>query len=156
MRLTKFSDFALRALLYAAVEPGGRTTIGAAADAFGISRAHLKKVVHDLADAGYVTALRGRGGGYALAMPADQINLGAALRRTEPDFGLFECFQEGNVCPITRLCRLPRVANEALAAFLAVFDRHTLADVLVTFDRKALRAPFPEQPLRGPSLPPAP
>lgn len=130
MRLTKFSDYALRVLLLAAAKRDARTTIEETAEIYGISRAHLKKVVLHLTREGYLQAVRGRSGGFRLGCPPDRINLGRLLRGTEPDFALFECFQPEGGCILSSGCRLPAVADQALAAFLAVFDRYTLADVL--------------------------
>ena len=153
MRLTKFSDYALRILIFAAAKQGGRATIEEAAEAFGISRAHLKKVVLHLTRAGFLKGMRGRTGGFALAQPPEAIGLGRLLRSTEPDFAVFECFVSGDLCSITRHCRLPRIAHQARTAFLEVFDRHTLADVLVDPAAFALADPAPRQP-RG-AAPPA-
>jgi len=154
MRLTKFSDYALRALLFAASRPGERVTVEETAQVFGISRMHLKKVVMLLSAEGYVSAARGHHGGFMLARPPEAINLGVLLRKTEPDFGMVECFLPGNTCPITRTCRLAGVVNEGVEAFVAAFDRHTLADILLPADRFAPgSAP---QPQRGPRLPPPP
>ncbi|GAA0303021.1 RrF2 family transcriptional regulator [Rhodovulum strictum] len=151
MRLTKFSDYALRALLFAASRPGERVTVEETAQLFGISRMHLKKVVMFLSAEGYVSALRGHHGGFMLALAPEQINLGVLLRKTEPDFGMVECFQAENMCPITRGCRLAGVVNEGVAAFIAAFDRYTLADILLPPGRfTPSDAP---QPLRGPYLP---
>lgn len=87
------------------------------------------KVVNALTQAGYLTAVRGRSGGLKLAKPADEIVLGAVVRATEPDFALVECFATGNQCVITRCCKLAGVLDEALNAFLATLDRHTLASI---------------------------
>lgn len=156
MRLTKFSDYALRTLIYAAGRQGTLATVEETARFFGISRAHLKKVVMRLSSAGYLEAARGHGGGFRLARPATDINLGALLRTTEPDFGLVECFVPGNACRITALCHLPCAFNEALAAFLATLDRFSLADLELDpgqFDGAFYRvSPAPVR-LRGPRLP---
>lgn len=154
MRLTKFSDYALRALLLAASRPGERVTVTEAAALYGISHMHLKKVVKFLSAEGYLDATRGHHGGFTLAMPPAAINLGALLRKTEPDFGLVECFLSGNRCPVTRRCGLAGVVNEGLQAFVAVFDRYTLADIQLPPDSFAPGGAA--QPLRGPHLPPAP
>jgi Rrf2 family transcriptional regulator, nitric oxide-sensitive transcriptional repressor len=156
MRLTKFSDYALRVLLFAAsVDDRRLVTIEETAAVYGISRAHLKKVVRLLIQEGYLQGMRGRTGGFRLGMPPARINLGALVRLTEPDFGLVECFQPDNACRITRQCRLPRLLNEALAAMLAVFDAHTLADILVD-PRHFASEPVLPLPERGPFVPPAP
>ena len=111
---------------------GGRSLwspIDEIAGAYDISRAHLTKVVNTLTRAGYLTAVRGRSGGLRLAMPPEEINLGRVVRTTEPDFALVECFSTGNQCVITGCCKLQGVLGEALQAFLAVLDRHTLASI---------------------------
>jgi len=129
MRLTSFSDYALRMLLYAASASGRLITIEEAARTFNVSRTHLNKVANTLTRAGYLKAVRGRAGGLALGQPADTIRIGDVLRLTEPDFALVECFATGNQCVITGSCKLSRLLTEAVAAFQATLDRHTLADV---------------------------
>jgi Rrf2 family nitric oxide-sensitive transcriptional repressor len=129
MQLTKFSDYALRVLMYAHAAGDRRVTIEEMAASYRISRAHLMKVVNALTRAGYLTAVRGRSGGLTLARPADKIRLGEVIRTTEPDFALVECFATGNQCVITACCSLPRVLNQALAAFLDAMDQHTVASV---------------------------
>ncbi len=156
MRLTKFSDYALRVLLFAAsVDDGRLVTIEETAALYDISRAHLKKVVRLLIHEGYLEGLRGRTGGFRLGRPPAEINLGALLRLTEPDFGMVECFLPENNCLITRQCRLPVLINEALAALISVFDAHTLADILVD-QRHFGGVPTLPLPQRGPHLPPLP
>lgn len=155
MRLTKFSDYALRALLLAASRPGERVTVNEAAQLYGISHMHLKKVVKFLSAEGYLDATRGHHGGFALALPPAAINIGALIRKTEPDFGLVECFLEGNACPITRSCGLAGILNDGLVAFLEVLDRYTLADIMLP--RNRFDAPgTPPFPQRGPRLPSPP
>ena len=135
MRLTRFTDYALRLLIFAAghTSAGGpeRVTIEEAAAFFDLSHGHLKKVVRNLTHAGFLISNKGRQGGFALARAPDQINLGAVVLATEPDFGLVECFLAGNDCRITRPCRLPNIAAEALEAFLATMSRYTLADAVI-------------------------
>jgi Rrf2 family nitric oxide-sensitive transcriptional repressor len=129
MQLTKFADFALRVLMYAHAAGDRRVTIEEMAASYRVSRAHLMKVVNALTRAGYLTAIRGRAGGLKLAKPAIDIRIGDVIRSTEPDFALVECFGTGNQCVITGCCRLPRVLNEALTAFLDALDQHTLASI---------------------------
>jgi Rrf2 family transcriptional regulator, nitric oxide-sensitive transcriptional repressor len=141
MRLTKFSDYALRVLMLAAARQGQRLTIEDTATTFGISQAHLKKVVLTLSRAGFLTGIKGRTGGYVLARPPDQINLGAVLRVTETDFAVFECHHDGAACPIAGPCRLPIIAQKAVQGFLAAFDQVTLQDVAIP--SAAFRFPNP-------------
>ena len=144
MQLTKFSDYALRVLMYAHAAGGRRVTIEEMASSYRISRAHLMKVVNSLTRAGYLTAVRGRSGGLILARPAEDIRLGEVLRATEPDFSIVECFSTGNQCVITDCCRLPRILNEALRAFHSVLDGHTLASIgLKPKDFRAVLQPSP-------------
>lgn len=154
MRLTKFSDYSLRVLLFAAARPERSLTIEETALAYGISRAHLKKVVLMLARKGFLKAVRGRSGGYSLARDPGAINLGDVLRATEGDFALVECFGAENHCKITCQCRLPKVLNRALAAFLDVFDQYTLRDLMMdpsAFDELADKPPV-IQPVLGPRM----
>ena len=132
MRLTNFSDYALRVLMYAATQGDRLITIEETAELYGISRAHLMKVANQLTRAGYLKAVRGRSGGLALAKAAKKIRLGDVLRNTEPDFALVECFTTGNQCLITPRCRLRGALNEALLAFTRTLDRYTLADLILS------------------------
>jgi len=130
MRLTRFSDYALRLLIYVASRPGQRTTIADAAKAYGISRNHLMKVAHRLALAGLLKPSRGRTGGLALGRPAAEISLGDVLRATEPDFALVGCMA-GESCVVSEQCRLPQAFDAAIAAFLESADSRTLADFVL-------------------------
>jgi len=131
MRLTTFSDYALRVLMYASAAGERLITIEETAKTYNISRAHLMKVVNILTRSGYLKGVRGRSGGFTLAKPPEAINLGAVIRATEPDFALVECFATGNHCIITRRCHLPEVLNEALDSFVRTLDRYTLADLVL-------------------------
>jgi Rrf2 family nitric oxide-sensitive transcriptional repressor len=129
MQLTRFSDYALRILMYAHAAAPRLVTIEEMAEAYRVSRSHLMKVVNALSRAGYLTAVRGRTGGVTLARPAGEIRLGEVLRATEPDFALVECFSTRDTCVIDGCCRLPAAMRSALAAFLGELDRYTLADI---------------------------
>lgn len=131
MQLSKFTDYALRMLLLAASAPDRNTTIREAAEIYGISHAHLKKVVLLLSRQGYLESMRGHGGGFRLGLPPEQINLGALIRVTETDFALVECFDPSCCCSIASECVLPGILSEALAAFLNVMDKYTLHDIVL-------------------------
>lgn len=126
MRLTRYTDYAMRVLIYLGAQPEKVCSIAEIARAYKISHNHLTKVAHDLGKAGYIESVRGRAGGIRLARAAAKINVGDVVRRTEPDFDLADC---GN-CVIAPACRLTGVLDEALAAFMAVLDRYTIADLL--------------------------
>jgi len=132
MQLTLYTDYSLRVLVYVGLKTSGLATISEIADAYGISRNHLVKVVHNLSSQGYIEALRGKGGGLRLSRPAAQIIIGDVVRHTEPNFNLVECFdrEDPGACPITPMCRLKGSLGKAFGAFMAVLDEVTLADVL--------------------------
>lgn len=130
MRLTAFSDYTLRTLIYLALRPGTLCTIDEIANAYGISANHLTKIVHQAALAGEMQTVRGQRGGLRLGRAPEEINLGAVLRRTEQDLDLAPCFGSGAACVIQPACVLQSALGEALAAFLAVLDRMTLADLI--------------------------
>lgn len=130
MRLTQLSDYSLRVLMYLGARPDRLATIQEIADAYGISQNHLMKVVHRLAQHGFVETVRGRGGGLRLKGAADDIRLGDVVRAVEEDFRIVECFGSGDTCRITDVCRLKRILNLALKAFLTTLDEWTLADLV--------------------------
>ena len=137
MRLTAYTDYTLRTLIYLALNAGRHATIAQIAATYHISEAHLTKVVHQLGVAGEIETMRGRNGGLRLKRPAEQINIGAVVRRTEPDLELVPCFEAAGACAIGATCVLQLALHEALAAFLAVLDRHTLADLVAPRRRLA-------------------
>lgn len=132
MRLTVYTDYSLRLLIYAALKPDGLVNISDVASAYGISRNHLTKVVHQLGIAGFLETVRGKGGGLRLARPSAAIRVGDVVRCTEPDMALTPCFQTMDAhCPIVPACLLRTALQEARDAFLGVLDRYTLADLAV-------------------------
>jgi Rrf2 family nitric oxide-sensitive transcriptional repressor len=132
MRLTFYSDYSLRLLMYAAVRPGELVTIQQVADAYRISKNHLMKVAFELGRRGYLETVRGRGGGLRLSRRPEKIGLGEIIRITEEDFTMVECFDpKSNTCAITGPCRLRGVLAKALQAYFAVLDEYTLADLAV-------------------------
>jgi Rrf2 family nitric oxide-sensitive transcriptional repressor len=131
MRLTVYSDYSLRVLMYLALHPDRRPTIAELANAYGISKNHLMKVVYELGVAGYVETIRGKSGGVRLARAASDIRVGEVVRHTEPDLALVPCFEPVNAsCVISPACKLRRALHEARAAFLAVLDGYSLADLV--------------------------
>ena len=139
MHLTRYTDYSMRMLLCLGARPDRVCSIAEIARAYGISQNHLMKVAHDLGKAGYVEALRGRSGGLRLARPADKINVGEVVRQTEQGLELAEC---GSYV-IGPACGLSSVLDEALAAFMAVLDRYTLADLLRKRSKLALLFDLP-------------
>lgn len=140
MRLTQYTDFSLRVLMFLGVRGCARSTIKEISTAYGISRNHLMKVVQQLARLGYVESARGAGGGIRLRCPPERINLGRVMRDMEPDFALVECMRPGNACVIAPACRLPSLLHRATDAFLAEFDACTLADLLPDATRSDMAA----------------
>ncbi|HDP88473.1 MAG TPA: Rrf2 family transcriptional regulator [Thioalkalivibrio sp.] len=129
MQLTRYTDYSLRVLIFLAIQPPERrSTINEIADRFEISRNHLVKIVHRLGQLGYVTTMRGKGGGLHLGASPEAINLGAVVRDTEATLDVINCAEPA--CPVAPACRLKGVLNEARDAFLTVLDRYTLADLV--------------------------
>jgi len=130
MQLTRYSDYSLRVLMYLAIRTEYLATIEEISLAYGISRAHLMKVVHQLGRAGFLETVRGRGGGIQLARAPEEISVGEVLRHTDR-MELVECFEPGaNPCLIEPACGLKAALAEALDAFLAVVDQYTVADLI--------------------------
>lgn len=135
MRLTNYTDYSLRVLLYLNVHPNQLSTVKDIANAYNISKNHLMKIIYHLGKLGYIETIRGRNGGIRLAKQPNDINLGKLVRETEEDFNIVECFSnDHNSCPITSLCKLKGVLNQALFAFIQVLDGYTLEDISTNKD----------------------
>lgn len=131
MRLTVFSDYTLRVLIYLGLHQDELATITEIADAYDISKNHLMKVVNELAAQGYVETVRGKGGGLRLKMSPPDISLGKLLRASEEGTALVECFdKKSSECCIAPACAARGVLRQAQEAFYKVLDDYTLADLL--------------------------
>jgi Rrf2 family transcriptional regulator, nitric oxide-sensitive transcriptional repressor len=130
MRLTVFTDYALRVLLVLASRTEALVTIADVAAAFEISDAHLMKVAHVLGKTGWVDTVRGRNGGMRLAADPRRLHLGTVVQRLEADFAVVECFGTGNRCVLTDGCGLQQALALAMQAFFAELDRYSLADLV--------------------------
>ena len=144
MRLTQFTDYALRLLMLLAAEPDRRLTIQQVSEFHGISRNHLMKVANRLARAGILSPSRGRNGGLRLARPPEDVGVGDVIKASEPDFALVGCMA-GENCAIAPVCHLTVVLDGALADFLASANRYSLADIVP--DASAFRLPAAPEPL---------
>jgi len=131
MRLTTFTDYALRVLIYVAARNGERATIADIARGFDISENHLTKVVHFLGRRGLLANLRGRGGGLRLAVPAREINVAAVVRVAEGTARPVACFDRAaSGCAIASVCRLRLALDDAVQAFYRVLEQYTLEDLV--------------------------
>ena len=131
MRLTQFTDYSLRVLIYLALRSNERTTIDQLTNAYDVSRHHIRSVVHHLAKLGYIDSTQGKGGGVTLALKPEQISIREIVENTENDFHIVECFNpEGNSCPIEPLCVLKQALSEASKQFLQTLEDYTIADLI--------------------------
>ena len=134
MKLSLFTDYSLRVLMFAALK-GESFSLSEVAESYDISRHHLVKVVNYLAKLGYLETRRGRGGGIALGMQPEDIRIGMVVRRTEDSPFIVECFdKQHNTCPINGACRLKGALAQAVNAFYETLDRHTLRDLVAGVD----------------------
>lgn len=156
MRLTQWTDYTLRVLMYCAAcqtreQP---VTITEIADNYGISRSHLTKIVQELAAQKLLETTRGRGGGMRLMKSADTINLGAVVRATETDFNLVECFDPAhNQCRLSSHCGLKGVLSQAMQSYFAVLDGVTLADLVASPTAAAVAMPQSRRVHGSPGVP---
>ena len=130
MQLTQFTDYSLRALIYITLRKES-CTIKDITEAYGISNNHMVKIIHNLAKLGLIKTIRGKNGGIVMASQPETINLAQIITQLEPHFDLVPCFNRAKAnCCIAPVCKLKSVLHEAQAAFMAVLERYTLADVL--------------------------
>lgn len=130
MQLTTFSDYSMRVMMYLGLRHGQMATISDIAQAYQISENHLTKVVHYLAQRGYVETVRGKGGGLRLVRDPKTVNVGEMLRGSEGQSGLLPCTSTEGACCIQVSCKLIGILQEAQAALYAVLNKYTLADLL--------------------------
>lgn len=155
MRLTQWTDYTLRVLMYCAACQNREqpVTISEIAEGYGISRSHLTKIVNELAALRLLETTRGRGGGMRLARPANEIRLGEVVRHTETDFTLVECFDPSlDSCRLSPQCALKGALGRAMASFFAELDGVTLADLVAPAPTHAT-APLTRQPRWPTGLP---
>lgn len=130
MRLTTFSDYSMRVMMYLGLQHGKLVTIFDIAQAYNISENHLMKVVHHLAQRGYIETVRGKGGGLRLVRNPSAINIGEMIRDSEGGTDLLPCMEKEGTCCIQPSCKLMGILREAQVAMFAVLDKYTLADLL--------------------------
>lgn len=129
MRLTRQSNYAIRTLVYCAVNEPGLSRVAEIAKAYNISELFLFKLIKPLVENGLLETVRGRHGGIKLGKPADDITLFDTIRLTEENFALAECFEDGSDCPLIGECDLNSALREALGAFFEVLQSYTIADL---------------------------
>jgi Rrf2 family nitric oxide-sensitive transcriptional repressor len=143
VQLSLHADYALRVLVYLGTHPGRVVTTQEVSSAYGISKNHLVRVIHTLAEHGYIDIHAGRSGGVTLAREPNAIRLGEVVRYAEPNLRLAECFdKKTNTCPIASVCGLKGMLNEALNSFLATLNRYTIADIVNEKDQRMLASVF--------------
>lgn len=130
MRLTSFTNYALRTLQLAALRSPDLVRVEDVVQIHRLARPHIAKTVHVLGREGYLETLRGRGGGFRLGRPPQDITVGEIVRLTEGPIEVVECFNpDTNTCPLLGVCKLSRAIKEATRAFMAVLDDLTIADI---------------------------
>jgi len=131
MRLTKQSSYAIRSLIYCAVNAPELSRVADIAKAYSISELFLFKLIKPLVEDGIIETVRGRHGGIRLGRPANEITLLDVIKRTEESFALAECFEDDGVisCPLHVGCELSSALSEALQAFFNVLESYTIADL---------------------------
>lgn len=136
MKLTNYTDYALRVLIFLALKKDDElSTIKEIAETYHISKNHLMKIIHHLGQLGYIETTRGRNGGIRLGKTPQEINIGEVVSKTEEDFYLVDCFKEGgSYCTISPACKLKHALFEALQAFIGVLKQYTLEDLVLNKD----------------------
>lgn len=139
MRLTRQSSYALRTLMYCAINAPELSRVSEIARAYGISELFLFKLIKPLVENRLLETVRGRHGGIRLAKAASEISLYDVVQLTEENFALAECFEGGDTnCPLVAGCDLNAALHEALEAFFEVLRSYTIADL--TDKRRAMRS----------------
>jgi Rrf2 family nitric oxide-sensitive transcriptional repressor len=128
MKLSLYTDYALRVLLYLGANQGRRVTIAEIAECYAISHEHLRKIIHLLGQLGYIETYRGKSGGFELKTDATQINIGEVVAATEPRQAVVDCSSQP--CVLVSACSLQTALRRAEEAFYATLHSYSLADLL--------------------------
>lgn len=133
MRLTMFTDFSLRTLMYLSQHQDRLCTAREIAEAYGISLNHIVKVVHRLSQLGFIDSMKGKGGGIKLSKPPEELNIWEVVSALEPDFTVVECFDsDHNTCRVVSACGLKAILQDAMKAFADTLAQHNVADAIAT------------------------
>ncbi|MGL4475213.1 MAG: Rrf2 family transcriptional regulator [Shewanella sp.] len=135
MQLTRYTDYALRTLMYLAIEPNREELyrIAEITQVFDLSPNHVSKIIHNLGKLGYLHTVRGKNGGFKLAKAAEQINIGQLVRELEPTMNVIDCHQPA--CQLINACQLKGALAQAVKAFLTVLDHYNLQDMVSNRDQ---------------------
>jgi Rrf2 family nitric oxide-sensitive transcriptional repressor len=124
MQLTQHTDYGLRLLIVLARQGGGAISVPDFAAEQRLSYHHVAKVAQALVREGFARSRRGRSGGIELARAPEEIRVGEVVRALERGLQMADCAG----CALVADCNTSPLLAEALAAFLAVLDRTTLAE----------------------------
>lgn len=131
MQLSKFTDYAFRALIYLANNQDSMAIIDKLAIELEVSEHHLKKIINKLAKTEYIISVKGRNGGLKLGVDPKEINLGKVLLLTEENLNLVECMDNPKLCPLMNNgCKLKGVISKSLDSFIEEMSKYTLQDIL--------------------------
>ncbi|WP_372654234.1 Rrf2 family transcriptional regulator [Halobacteriovorax sp.] len=136
MKLTTYTDYSIRVLIYLGINEDRICTSSEISESYNISKNHLSKVIHQLSKLSLIDSFKGASGGIKLALSPEEINIGKLVRQTEPDFHIVECFAPStNKCKISPSCKLKQILNESTSSFLNNLDKYTLKDILSNSSR---------------------
>lgn len=136
MHLTQRTDLALRVLTYLVASSDDIVPTSEIEKNFRVSRDHLKKVIPELALAGWVETLRGRNGGVRLSADTTKLRVSEVVERFEP-LDPLACFRDDAACPISPSCMLKGALWGATQAYLKYLGEYSIADI--TQNRPYLR-----------------
>ncbi len=139
MQITRYTDYAIRVLIYLAVKRNEQSTISEIAESYNISKNHLMKIVQELNVKGYLFAIRGKNGGIKLIAEPSAINIGKLVRELENESKLVECFGNNNQCVITPSCQLKQIFSLAIESFYTTLEGYTLEDLTGVNDQLKLK-----------------
>lgn len=128
MQLNKFTDYALRLLMYIAQPKEMPYTIAEIAADLHVSQNHLVKIVHFMGKQNWLITTRGKGGGIRLNPQALTLPLGEIVRILQRETPIVEC--NTPPCVLRSNCGLKGILDQAMEQFYQSLDQYTLADVL--------------------------
>ena len=153
MILTKHTRYAIRILMHLAIKSGMKVSIATIAETYEISRNHLMKVSQNLARLGYIVGYRGKGGGIALARPAQNINLGHLVQQIEYNLHPADGIVPDQLSEDTPL--FSRAVEYARSSYIETLSKFPLADLVDDAEgkRPAMVQMVTPEPLKAAAAP---
>jgi len=128
--ITRDVDYSIRALLFISTQDDKRASVSQVSKALGVPRAFLRKSLQTLDKGGILRSTKGKGGGFVLSRPLEQIWVIDIMNILQGPFKLNECTLKKRHCPNIKNCALKKRIDRIEKYVSAELSSVNLADFL--------------------------